>query len=343
MAWKLPDIDVLIERSHVVQIPLVTPFRGLNYREVMLIEGDQGPGEWAAFTEYSDEEAAWWLASALEQAFDDSLPPMPAGIDDIPVNATFPAIDPSEVPRWWKKFPGARAAKVKVAEKGQVLIDDLARVQAVREAVGPDVSIRLDANGRWDVSDADRAIFMLRAFDIDYIEQPVSTVEEMAKIRQRLAGTGIRVAADELVRKTHSVAEIIEHGAADVIILKVNPLGGVRNALELARQAHEAGLEVVVSSGLETSVGLSRGAYLSSLISEHTGQSHDAGLGTSVFLETDVVTEPLVTKAGRVSTKPVVLDPRKLKKVLAPADRVGWWTSRLSRCLELAQQIGSKP
>jgi O-succinylbenzoate synthase len=116
----------------------------------------------------------------------------------------------------------------------------------------------------------------------------------------------------------------------------VNPLGGVKNALELARQAHEAGLEVVVSSGLETSVGLSRGAYLSSLISEHTGQSHDAGLGTSVFLETDVVTEPLVTKGGRVSTKPVVLDPRKVKKVLAPEERTTWWRERLSRCLPLA-------
>jgi len=311
----ITDVDELIERSYVVSIPLRMPFRGLTHREVMLIDGPEGPGEWAAFTEYSDDVAAKWLAAALEQAFDDTVPAAPAGVEKVAVNATFPALEPGDVAGWWKRFPGAKAAKVKVGEPGQLLIDDVARVNAIRQAVGPDVT--------------------LRAFTIDYVEQPVATVDEMVYLKRQLRGTGIRLAADELIRQSGALDEVIDRRAADIAVLKVSPLGGIKPTLALAQKAHEGGLQVVISSGLETSVGLSWGARAAAIVGEHAQSSLAAGLGTAVFFESDVVTQPLKVTAGSIPVNRPVLDPRKIRKVIASAERTAWWQERLRRCLPL--------
>jgi len=331
----ITDADELIERSYVVSIPLRVPFRGLTQREVMLIDGPEGPGEWAAFTEYPDDVAAKWLAAALEQAFDDTVPQPPAGVEKVAVNATFPALDPGDVAGWWKRFPGAKAAKVKVGEPGQLLIDDVARLNAIRQAVGPDVTLRLDANARWSVSEADKALFMLRAFNIDYIEQPVATVDEMVYLKRQLRGTGIRLAADELIRQSGSLDEVIDKRAADIAVLKVSPLGGMKPTLALARKAQDAGLQVVISSGLETSVGLSWGARAAAIVGDQDQSPLPAGLGTAVCFESDVVTQPLKVTGGSIPVNRPVLDPRKIQKGAASDERTIWWQERLRRCIAL--------
>jgi len=328
----LPSVDELIERSTVVSIPLVRPFRGLTHREVMVFLGTQGPGEWAAFTEYDDSVATAWLRSALEQAFDPDIPQAPADIDVIRVNATFPALSPADVPGWWERFPGVASAKVKVGEPGQALSDDIARVKAIRDTAGPDVSLRLDANARWSLDQAHDALMSLARFDIDYVEQPVATIDEMVALKRLLKDSGIRLAADELIRQHHSLDEVIASQAADIAVVKVSPLGGINRALEVARQAHAGGLEVVVSSALETSVGLSWGVRAAAILASEFGGLPDSGLGTGTFLQSDVVTSPLSVSGGAVAVCPPELDAGKVKAAEANPSRTAWWIERLRRC-----------
>ena len=200
MVPRIPGIDELLSCSHVVHVPLRRPFRGLSFREVLIFDGAQGPGEWAAFVEYDDDVAALWLRGALEQAFDASISKPSPSLPSVRVNATFPALAPPDVPDWWARFPGALSAKVKVGEPGQSLDDDVARIAAIRSVGGPHISLRLDANGRWSVPEAQIALPRLQEFDIDYVEQPVRTVAEMVELRESLGATGIRLAADELIR-----------------------------------------------------------------------------------------------------------------------------------------------
>lgn len=331
MASDFPALEAVLERSQVVSIPLKYRFRGITHREVMVFEGDNGPAEWAPFVDYDDQEAAWWLASALEQGFDTTLPPRPDTVPTIRINGIIPAVDAHELPALVKKFAGVTSFKVKVAEPGQVLVDDISRLSALRKIVGHDVTIRLDANGAWEVNEAEKNLFMLHAFHIDYIEQPVSTLPHMARLRERLKGTGVRIAADESLRKHHSIDDILDQEAADLVVLKVNPLGGLRRCLEIAAKAKQRGVDVVVSSGLETSVGISHAAHLQALLIDTYGSVEDAGLGTLTLFDGDVVTQPLTHTQGTISLTPPVLDPRKLKKFAADKDRTEWWVRRLRR------------
>jgi O-succinylbenzoate synthase len=331
MAQGIPSVDDLLSNSHVVSIPLRQEFRGLSHRDTMIFEGDNGPAEWAAFPEYDDTEAAWWLTSAIEQGFATDLPPIPGHITDIRINGIIPAVDPSQLGPLVKKFHGVTTMKMKVAEPGQTAIDDVGRLAKLRELVGPDVTIRLDANGSWEVAEAEQNLFMLRAFGVDYVEQPVKTLDEMARLRKRLQGTGIRIAADESLRKGGTIHDIIAAEAADLVILKVNPLGGIMRCVEIARQARAANMGVVVSSGLETSVGIAHAAHLQALIAGPLGHREDAGLGTLTLFQGDVVTQPLTHVDGAIPLTPPVLDPRKLKKYRAEDERVQWWQDRLRR------------
>lgn len=331
MAPPTPSVEDLLSRSHVVSIPMRQEFRGVSHRETMIFEGDNGPAEWAAFPEYDDQEAAWWLASAIEQGFSPDIPPLPGHIKDVRINGIIPAVEPHQLAPLVKKFQGVTTIKVKVAEPGQTPIDDVSRLAKLRQLVGPDVAIRLDANGAWEVAEAAHNLFMLRAFGIDYVEQPVKTLDDMAKLRKRLHGTGIRIAADESLRKGGDITDIIDSGACDLVILKVNPLGGILRSLEIARQARAANLGVVISSGLETSVGIAHGAHLTALVDGLLGSSDDAGLGTLALFQGDVVTQPLTHTDGAIPVTPPVLDPRKLKKFRADEQRVAWWGERLRR------------
>ena len=331
MAQGIPSVSDLLSNSHVVSIPLRGEFRGLSHRETMIFEGDNGPAEWAAFPEYNDSEAAWWLASAIEQGFSKDLPPLPGDIKHVRINGIIPAVDSVDLPALVKKFQGVNSLKVKVAEPGQTTIDDVSRLSRIRQLVGPDVTIRVDANGAWEVAEAEANLFMFRAFGIDYVEQPVKNLEDMVKIRRRLNGTGIRVAADESLRKGGDIDAIIDSGAADVVILKVNPLGGILRTLEIATKARDAGLGVVVSSGLETSVGIAHAVHLQAVLNHRYGDAEDAGLGTLTLFQGDVVTQPLTHTAGAIPVTPPVLDPRTLKKYRADEERITWWQDRLRR------------
>jgi O-succinylbenzoate synthase len=335
MSHTIPSFSELSSLSTVVSIPLETSFRGLDYREVMLIDGFASPGEWAAFNEYDDREAAWWLATALEQAF---LRSSPQDSPPIPVNSIVPVLPASRVPEWLDRFGTCPSVKVKVGEPGQSLRDDIARVQAVRACVGELVGIRLDANGAWDVTMAEEALRELSRFDLDYVEQPVATVEMMKTLKSRISDLPVRLAADELVRKTHQVHHLSKE-VCDVVIIKPSPLGGLQESRALAFSALEAGFDVTVSSGLETSVGLSTAATLAAEINATTGKATPHGLSTGLLLHSDVVVTPLIPIKGHVHARPSVLDREKMNTVLAPDDRQAWWAQRLERCYPLALEI----
>lgn len=315
--------------AHVASIPLVTRFRGIEHREVLLLEGPAGWSEFSPFLEYDDAEAATWLAAAIDFGWRDQPTPLR---DRIPVNATVPAVAADEVAGVLSRFDGCRTAKVKVAERGQSLADDVARVRAVRGAMGPEGRIRLDANGGWNVDEAEHAVHLLAEFDLEYIEQPCASIDELGDLRERLADWDIPVAADESVRKAADPLAVAQAGAADLLVVKAQPLGGVRRALEIVG---EAGLPAVVSSALETSVGLSMGLALAAALPR---LDYDCGLGTASLLAGDVVRDPLRPQAGALPVGRVTPDPDLLARHAAPADRRAWWLERIERCHALLEE-----
>ena len=334
MVWNIPDLKQLLRESQVLSIPLRATFGGTRKREVMLLSGPQGVGEWAAFPEYSDEEAAKWLRSALEQACDSSVPLPDERHQQIPVNAIFPNLDEDFIAEWWGLFPGAKSAKVKVPEglEWSTVVD---RIRLLRQIVGPSPALRLDANGRWSVAQAYRILAELRTVGIDYVEQPVATLDEMVELKHLLDWTGIRLAADELIRKSNQLSEVINRRAADVAVLKVSPLGGISCTLAVARKAIEGGLEVVISSGLETSVGLAWAARAVALLTSEFGPQADAGLATATLLVSDVTSKPLLVEDGAITITTPKLDNRLTARLAASRDRTMWWRERLRRCLPL--------
>jgi O-succinylbenzoate synthase len=337
MALSTPSLDELLERMTVVSIPLRIPFRGLQHREVALFEGPQGPGEWAAFIEYDDSEAAWWLVAALEQAFGK----VTAFVSQpVPVNAIVPALPPEEIEGWLQRFPGVQAVKVKIAQRGEALTDDIARVREVRRVCGDEVLLRLDVNASWDLDTAADCIAELGKFSLDYVEQPVATIAEMTELKKRLAGR-VRLASDELIRTTRSL-DLLDRSVCDVAIIKPSPLGGFSRSIELAAQALEREMDVVLSSALETSVGLTHAAAVASWANQATGVDTPHGLSTQLLLTSDVATEPLAPQNGWVAPTGIQLDSEALEKVLAPHERAEWWRARLERSLPLAREIVSR-
>ncbi|BDZ45595.1 hypothetical protein GCM10025866_15040 [Naasia aerilata] len=228
--------------------------------------------------------------------------------DAIPVNATVPAVPAADVPAVLALYPGCRTAKVKVAEAGQTAEDDVARVAAVRAALGPEGRIRLDANGRWSVDEAERAVHRLERFDLEYLEQPCASVDELVELSRRIRYLDVPVALDEAVRKAGDPLEAVRAGAGGVVILKAAPLGGIRAALALADQI---ALPAVVSSALETSVGLSMGAALAAALPE---LAYDCGLGTGSLLAADVTADPLLPVDGRIPVRRVEPDAELLAR-----------------------------
>ncbi len=243
-----PSLADLLDRIHVVALPMRVRFRGIEVREVALFDGPAGWGEFGAFLEYGPAEAAHWLASAVEAAYRESPSPVRARI---PINATVPAVDPDRVPDVLARFPGARTAKVKVAEPGQTLADDVARVNAVRVLIP---TVRVDANGGWTVAEAVAAAAALTADGpLEYLEQPCASVPELAEVRRLV---DVPVAADESIRKADDPLHVVRSKAADIAVLKVAPLGGVARLLDVADQID---VPIVVSSALDSAVGMARG------------------------------------------------------------------------------------
>src|SRR5687767_471374 len=272
---------------HVFSIPLHTRFRGITVREGLLLRGDAGWGEWSPFLEYDDATARPWLACAREAADEGWPEPLR---DQVPVNVTVPATDPERA-HAMVVAGGCRTAKVKVAERGQRLADDVARLEAVRDALGPDGLVRVDANGAWDVDEAVRAIVALdrAAGGLEYVEQPVDSVEDLAVVRRRV---DVPIAADESIRRAEDPYRVRDLEAADIAVLKVQPLGGVRACLRIAE---DIGLPVVVSSALETSVGIAAGVALAAAL---PALPYACGLATVGLLTDDVAREPLLPEGG---------------------------------------------
>ncbi|MDO5629313.1 MAG: o-succinylbenzoate synthase, partial [Mobilicoccus sp.] len=226
------------------------------------------------------------------------------------------------------RFDGASTAKVKVADPGQGLEDDLARVVAVREVLGPTGRIRVDANGAWPLDDARRAIAALARCDLEYVEQPCAEVEDLARLRRLLArdGVDVRIAADESIRRAEDPERVRRAEAADVMVVKVAPLGGVEAALAVIDRV---GLPAVVSSALDTTVGIRAGVALAAALPE---LPFACGLGTVALLEGDVSPDPLLPRQGALAVGPIAVDPQLVAQHAAPPDRVAWWRDRLTRC-----------
>jgi O-succinylbenzoate synthase len=315
-----PTLDDVLQRLHVVSLPMRVRFRGVDVREVALIDGPAGWGEFGAFLEYEPDEAVHWLASGIEAAY--VAPPAPLRTW-IPVNATVPAVPVAQVAEVLARFPGAGTAKVKVAERGQTLADDVARVNAVRERVP---LVRVDANGGWTVAEAVAGCAALTADGpLEYVEQPCATVAELAELRGLV---DVPVAADESIRKAEDPLRVVRMKAADVAVVKVAPLGGVSRLLDIARQID---VPVVVSSALDSAVGMSRGLLAAACLPE---LRYACGLGTGSLFVEDVV-DPALPVDGRLPVGAVAPDPARLSGLAAPPDRRRWWVERIAACYPL--------
>lgn len=316
----IPSLDEVLDGSHVLSLPMRTKFRGITTREVMLVRGPAGWGEFSPFTEYDDQESSAWLRSGIEAAWDG--PPEPHR-ERVRINATVPAVPASEVPGILARYPGVDTAKVKVAEKGQTVADDVERVRAVR-AVVP--RVRVDANGGWTVDEAVEALsLLLEDGELEYAEQPCATVPELVEVRRRLPG--LRVAADESIRRAEDPLRVVRAGGADVAVVKVAPLGGMRALLELAGELGEYGVPVVVSSALDSAVGIAAGIAAAAAIPK---LEFACGLGTgSLFVDDVCPGQELVD--GTLLAGSVEPDSSRLEALAASDERVRWWHERVRR------------
>jgi O-succinylbenzoate synthase len=324
----VPSLAEVAADVHVVRLPMRVSFRGVVEREALLLRGPAGWGEFSPFTEYDDHEAARWLAAAIEAAWHE---PPPAVRASVPVNATVPAVGPDQVASVLERFPGCTTVKVKVAQQGQELSDDVARVAQVRAVIGSAGRIRVDANGAWSVDDAARALAALARYDLEYAEQPCASLDELGAVRRLLAtrGTDVRIAADESIRKAEDPLRVAAAGSADVVVVKVAPLGGVRRALEVAQAC---GLPTVVSSALDTSIGIAAGVALAAALPE---LPFACGLGTVGLFERDVASDPLRPVGGVIDGATALAarpDAALLAELAAPPARQRWWRERLTRC-----------
>jgi len=305
----------------VYSIPLRTRFRGIDVREGVLVRGDAGWGEFSPFWDYDDAESAAWCRAAREAA-DDGFPV--AVRHEVPVNVTIPVVSPERAAALVRDSGGCATAKVKVAEPGEPLAAEVARLEAVRDALGPAGRIRIDANGGWDL---DAALARLPVLDraaggLEYVEQPVASVADLALVRRRQS---VPVAADESVRRAEDPLAVARAGAADVLVLKVQPLGGVRACLRIAEAT---GLPVVVSSALETSVGLAAGLALAAALPE---LPYACGLATAQLLTGDVVAEPLTPVGGVIAVRRPEPEPELLAAARADDATAQRWRERVGR------------
>lgn len=319
----LPALDEILADAVVVSLPMRVRFRGITAREALLLRGPAGWGEFAPFPEYGDEEAASWLVSAIEAAW---LGPPAAMRARVPINATVPAVEAARVPEILARFPGVLTAKVKVAERGQTLADDLARITAVRQIVP---TVRIDANGGWTVEEAVTALHALTADGpLEYAEQPCATVPELVEVRRRVPG--VLVAADESIRRADDPMKVVRAGGADVAVIKVAPLGGMRRLLGLASKLAELGVPVVVSSALDSAVGIASGLATAAALPD---LRFACGLGTGGLFDADVAA-PRELVDGELDIRPVFPDQERVVALAAAPDRVQWWFDRVRRCHE---------
>jgi O-succinylbenzoate synthase len=311
-------LQELFSTMRVVALPTKTNFRGINIREVALFRGEYGWGEFSPFLEYGYEECAPWLSSAIEAA---TQPRPHIYRNSVRVNGTIPALnEASDIEKIVDSFPGVDTFKVKVGENLPEDIVRLARVRALR----PKAKIRIDVNGNWDVA---TAVTNLRAIyenigPLDYVEQPCATVEELRELKQKLK-LDIKIAGDEVLRKAADPFAVDLVGAVDIVMLKVQPLGGIARAHKLAKHHN---LPVVISSALESAVGINYGLILAASIPE---MNFDCGLGTGSLLNADVADLPITNGEIQITD----FEPNFNHIEVAP-DRFEWWKNRVMKTAE---------
>jgi o-succinylbenzoate synthase len=311
----------LLPTLRAFAIPMPTRFRGTTIRRGAVVRGPAGWAEFSPFPEYGPAECARWLSCTLEAACAGWPAPLRSCI---PVNVTVPAVGPAQAHQI-VAGSGCRTAKVKVAEPGQAESADIARVEAVRDAIGPAGNVRVDANGGWRVDQASRMLRALAPFGLEYAEQPCATLGELAALRRLV---DVPLAADESIRRAEDPLAVRAAGAADIVVLKAQPLGGVRSALAVAQAC---GLPVVVSSAVETSVGLAAGVALAAAL---PSLDYACGLATMSLLSGDVTASPLVADDGSLPVRPAAADPAELDRWAA--DPRPWRDRMLAAASHLA-------
>lgn len=321
-----PRLSDLIANARVVSIPLRTSFRGLTERELMVFEGPNGWSEWAAFTEYADDEAASWLAAAIEWGFAE-LPELKR--QSVQVNAILPAVPVDEISKILTRAGSFKTVKIKVAESSQLPADDLARVVEVRKLY-PETKLRLDANGGFPVWQAIELVRALieKGIELEYFEQPVATIAELAELRIELSRLGLNclIAADESVRKSSDPLAVELAAAADILVLKSAPLGGVRAALEIASSSK---LPVVPSSAMQSSIGLAAELHFAGCVDS---LDFDAGLGTMNLFGGDLTKDSLKPVDGVLQIRRPEINTSSLDIFKAEDHRYDFWIARLERC-----------
>jgi O-succinylbenzoate synthase len=312
-------LDLILDSLRVISLPMKTNFRGINHREVAFFEGPQGWAEFSPFLEYSDEESSRWLACAIEAA---TQPRPKLFRTSVTVNGTIPATNDKKVADdLVASYPGVKTYKVKV---GDNLSEDIVRLARIR-SLGRKVNIRIDVNGLWSV---EQALTNLYAFyenvgPFEYVEQPCATLDELRELKSKIR-IPLKIAVDEVIRKSADPFSLELQGAADIVMLKVQPLGGIRNAHALA--AHHK-LPVVVSSALESAVGINYGLILAASFEE---MSYDCGLGTGSLLAKNVAEIPIVDGKMQIQRFEPNFDGLEVS-----ADRFDWWKNRIMRTAAL--------
>ena len=311
----------LLDTLRVIALPMKTTFRGITVREVALIKGPHGWGEFSPFLEYDDAESASWLASAIEAA---TTPKPKLYRTSVAINGTIPALnDKKKIEELVNSFPGVETYKVKV---GQNLSEDVARLAMIR-VLRPKAKLRVDVNGLWSVEDALRNLYTYyeNIGPLEYVEQPCATLEELRELKSKIK-IPVKIVGDEILRKAADPFKVDLTGAIDYLMLKVQPLGGIKRAHSLAEHHN---LPVVVSSALESAVGINYGLTLAASFEE---MNFDCGLGTGSLLAADVSQLPIVD--GKIE---ITEFAPQLAGLDVASDRFEWWKNRVMRTAELLQ------
>jgi O-succinylbenzoate synthase len=316
----------ILDSLTVIQLPMRTKFRGITNREVALFKTEEGWGEFSPFLEYDDNESIPWLLSGIEAVSNNQFPIHREWID---INGTIPDTDSeSEIAQLIELYHGAHTFKVKV---GSGLSEDLLRIARVRK-FAPNAKIRIDVNGSWSIKDAISNISAIyedvSGEYLEYIEQPVATLIELKELKETL-GIPVKIAVDELLRKSNDPLKLDLTNAADILILKVAPLGGIANSLAIANHHN---LPVVVSSALESAIGISHGLRLAAALPV---LNYASGLATGKLFLKDVANHEI--KAGKMRVNTPIIEPEQIKELQAPKERIEWWRNRIERVWELAQ------
>ena len=311
----------LLDTLRVIALPMKTNFRGINVREIALLKGNYGWGEFSPFLEYDDVESSQWLASAIEAA---TQPRPKLFRSSVAINGTIPATnDKKVIDELVASYPGVKTYKVKV---GNNLSEDIVRLARIR-SLGRKVNIRIDVNGLWSV---EQALTNLYSFyenvgPFEYVEQPCATLDELRELKSKIR-IPLKIAVDEVIRKSADPFALDLKGAADIVMLKVQPLGGIRRAHAIAEHHN---LPIVVSSALESAVGINYGLTLAASFEE---MSFDCGLATGSLLAQDVAHLPTANGTLQISE----FEPQLDGLDVAP-DRFEWWKNRIMRTAELLQ------